>query len=96
LNLNSYLAYSKDRTLVRNLFLQAVQLCEPPVEMFLQKIQNRLLKIEKKILIIRKAHVEVASREKKRASRLVEFKPETLALRAASSTTPPITHLCLY
>jgi len=36
------------------------------------------------------------SRVKSRASRPVGFKPETLPLRVASSTTPPITHLCLY
>ena len=49
------------------------------------------------ILIIGKAHWLFASfRVKSRASRPVRFEPKTLPLCVASSTTPPITNLCLY
>jgi len=67
---------------------QAVQLCQPSVEIFFDfnTVRGRW-----------DFNTQVAHffRVKSRATRSVGFEPETSPSRVPSSTTPPITHLCL-
>jgi hypothetical protein len=82
------------RTTCGNAFLQAVQLCQLPVEIFFYKsvFKNRKKKFNSKegLLANRSPVGRVFFRVKSRATRSVGFEPETSSSHVVFSTTPTI------